>query len=1040
MLAVSEAELQSLFDEATFRRGRSYARSGAVGELREDGERVRAQVQGSRPRPYEVWVRRDDGRIVSQCSCTSWAGARRHCKHVAALLYTLRDESAAGAEPAGALAGRLPSPSVWLAGEGSGRIAVPIYYVFGIEGENAVVRQLRKDRGEPPDATAVEALPAADRRVAELLSLHGRDRLGAARVPLARAGELLGALRGKELYADDRQEIPLRFADEPLSLRIQALPPEGGSGSYRFRAVFQQRGSERVLSPSRVRLLGGLDRFVLGDDQAYPLDPRLSDAALERFRSHPEVECRAAELPRVFSEWLPRLAEHSGAAVPSAAEILPVLGGTPEIAVTCGGDLGNAEVQLSAVYGGSKGATVGLDGRPPPESPQVQLGADGQPYALQRDGAAEAAAFAAMSAAGLEWRDGAFRAEGEQALRFWSDGLPSLPQGWQRHLPPQLVGLRVRSDPIRASVGVGLSARGWFAVDVRLGSAGIEVDPAELRACLSAGLAYATLRDGSVAPIDVEACRGVLGALAEIEALPEGRAGEVPPWLAGPLQELVRAAGLEARVEPAASALLRRLNGEDPARVTPPAELKGDLRPYQAAGFAWLCTLADAGLSALLADEMGLGKTIQALALLLRQRERGERRPALVVSPTSVLPNWIREAERFAPSLRAFAFSGGKRKLPDPEAADLVVTSYALLRRDAELLAAREWSTVILDEAQHVKNPAAATAQAARQLAGAFRLVLTGTPVENRPLDLWSLFEFLLPGLLGPQDQFRRRYEAPVGPALEEAQRKLAIRVRPFLKRRLKHDVLTELPDKQESEVICELSEPQRRLYRQVLDEVRRDVLGAIEKQGVARSQVNILAGLLRLRQVACDPRLLKLGKPFEEEDSAKLMLWRELLEEALDGGHRVICFSQFVEMLSLMRSLLDEMKLPYEYLDGRTRDRQGAIDRFNGTAGPPSANLFLISLRAGGTGVNLASADTVLLYDPWWNPAVEDQAIDRVHRIGQSKEVSVYRLVARGTVEEKILDLKQRKRDMSGRLLSADGGGSGAFTAADVEELLRAG
>ncbi|HUB07844.1 MAG TPA: DEAD/DEAH box helicase [Myxococcales bacterium] len=1038
MLAVSETELQTMFDESTFRRGRSYARAGAVGELRVDGERVRARVQGSRPRPYEVWVRRDDGRIVSQCSCTSWAGARRHCKHVAALLYTLRDENAAPSAAAEGAAAPLPSPSVWLAGEESGRTAVPLYYVFTVEGGNAVVRQLRRDRGEAPDAAAVEAMPAADRRIAEMLSLHERDRSGA-RIPLERAGDVLGALRGMEVYADDRQEIPLGFSEEPLSLHIQGSTIPDGASGCRFRAVFVPRGGDRALSPARVRLLGGLERFALADDRAYPLDPRLSDAALQRFLRHPEVECRAADLPRAFADWLPHLADRCGAVVPSAAELLPVLAGVPRLALTCGGDLSGAEVHLRALYGDDGTAAVELDGRPPPAVPEVHLGADGRAYALQRDETTESAAFAALVAAGLEWRDGAFRAEGDRALRFWSEGLLSLPAAWQRHLPPHLTGLRVRSEPIRASLHIGLSARGWFEVDVRLGTAEQEVDPAELRACLAAGLAHATLRDGSVAPIDVELCRGVLEALADVEPLAEGRGGEVPPWLAGPLQELVRAAGLEARLDPAAAGQLRRLTGDELPRVSPPADLKGDLRPYQAAGFAWLCTLADAGLSALLADEMGLGKTIQALALLLRQRERGERRPALVVSPTSVLPNWIREAERFAPSLRAVAFSGGKRKLPGPEDADLIVTSYALLRRDASLLAAREWSAVILDEAQHVKNPAAATAQAARQLKGAFRLVLTGTPVENRPLDLWSLFEFLLPGLLGSQEQFRKRYEAPVGPALEQAQRKLAIRVRPFLKRRLKRDVLTELPDKQESEVVCELSEPQRRLYRQMLEEVRRDVFGAIEKQGVARSQVNILAGLLRLRQVACDPRLLKLDKSFGEEESAKLMLWRELLDEALDGGHRVICFSQFVEMLSLMRAMLDRDKIPYEYLDGRTRDRQAVIDRFNGVAAPPSAQLFLISLRAGGTGVNLATADTVFLYDPWWNPAVEDQAVDRVHRIGQAKEVSVYRLVARGTVEEKILDLKQRKRDMSGRLLSAEGG-SGAFTAAEVEELLRAG
>ncbi|MHB1844069.1 MAG: DEAD/DEAH box helicase, partial [Deltaproteobacteria bacterium] len=322
----------------------------------------------------------------------------------------------------------------------------------------------------------------------------------------------------------------------------------------------------------------------------------------------------------------------------------------------------------------------------------------------------------------------------------------------------------------------------------------------------------------------------------------------------------------------------------------------------------------------------GLGKTIQALAYLLHAKDRGEKAPALVIAPTSVLPNWIREAGRFAPSLRAVAFTGGRRKLPKPSDVDLVVTSYALLRRDIELLKGVEWSAVLLDEAQHVKNPSSATAQAAFDLPGRFRVVLTGTPVENRPLDLWSLFRFLVPGLLAGQDEFRRRYEAPVGEAAVAAHRRLALRVRPFLKRRLKRDVLTELPEKQEAEVVCDLTEPQLKLYREVLAEVRSEIFGAIEERGVGRSQLNILAGLLRLRQVACDPRLLKLEKEFTTEDSSKLQLWRELLDEALDGGHRVICFSQFVEMLTLMRRELDEAKIPYEYLDGRTRDRQAAI------------------------------------------------------------------------------------------------------------------
>jgi SNF2 family DNA or RNA helicase len=432
---------------------------------------------------------------------------------------------------------------------------------------------------------------------------------------------------------------------------------------------------------------------------------------------------------------------------------------------------------------------------------------------------------------------------------------------------------------------------------------------------------------------------------------------------------------------------------------------------------------------------------VQALAFLLREKNREKTEPhapALVVTPTSVLPNWIREAQRFAPALRVVDFSGGGRKLPADDSCDLIVTSYAILRRDAELLQGRTFSTAILDEAQNIKNPQSVTAKSAYGLKADFRIALTGTPVENRPLDLWSIFHYLSPELLSTQAEFSQRYESPTGVDAEKAHHRLAARIRPFLRRRLKRDVLTELPDKQESEMVCELTGNQKKLYLQVLKEVRRDLLGTIETQGVVRSQLNILAGLLRLRQVACDPRLLKREEPFNDEDSGKLLLWQELLEEALEGDHRVVCFSQFVEMLKLMRAALDKAGIRYEYLDGKTRDRQEVIDRFNQKEG--AAPVFLISLKAGGTGLNLATADTVFIYDPWWNPAVEDQAIDRVHRIGQGREVTVYRLLARGTVEEKILELKARKRSVSARLIAGDSAAPPTFTAAEVEELLRVG
>ncbi len=1033
MILVTDSELTTLFDEPTFRRGRSYSREGAVADVREDGDRVRARVQGSRPRPYEVWVRRDGNLLVSQCNCPGWAGARRHCKHVAALLYTLHEQNPAASPPPPTE--RLPSPLVWLSSEAP-KIAIPLYYSLSIEGDAAFIRQLRVDNGIPPDPSVHEALPTEDRRIAELLALFP-EASGGRRVELSRAGDVVAALRGKAIYADDRREIPLGFWPEPLGLRIAVTKPERAGDPYRMRASLSPKSGERTVALAKVRILGGTARFALADDVLYPLDPRLTDAALGRVRAAPDVECRAAELARAFGEWLPRLSEATGAQAPSPAELLATVGGIPEIDLVCEGDLGHATVRIEARYGEGIAVEIVPGVASPPS--EVRIGVSGEPFVLLRDAELEREAWQRLEEAGLVWEDGAFRAEGETALRFWSNGIGRLPSGWRRRLPPGLVGLRVRHEPVTASLRVGFGAKGWFEVDLRLGHPEAEVDVDVLRAALADGLSHVTLKDGSVAPIDRAAVGPVLAALDDSDGLLAPGRTELPPWLAGVLGALVAAVGAGAKLEPEAAALLQALEGQALPKLEPPAGLAGKLRPYQAAGYSWLAFLKERGLGALLADEMGLGKTIQALAYLLLAKERGETAPALVVTPTSVLPNWLREAERFTPSLRAIAFSGGKRKLPAAGEADLVVTSYALLRRDAEQLAGVDWSAVILDEAQHVKNPSSATAQAAWALPGKFRVVLTGTPVENRPLDLWSLFRFLVPGLLGGQEDFRRRYEGPVGEAALAAQRRLALRIRPFLKRRLKRDVLSELPEKQEAEVVCDLTEPQRKIYRQVLDEVRREVFGAIEERGVARSQVNILAGLLRLRQVACDPRLLKVERETSAEDSAKLQLWRELLDEALDGGHRVICFSQFVEMLSLMRRELDGAKIPYEYLDGRTRDRQAIIDRFNGVEGKPSADVFLISLRAGGTGVNLATADTVLLYDPWWNPAVEDQAVDRVHRIGQSREVSVYRLVARGTVEEKILELKQKKRDVSGRLLSGEGGGA-AFTAEEVEELLRVG
>jgi SNF2 family DNA or RNA helicase len=403
------------------------------------------------------------------------------------------------------------------------------------------------------------------------------------------------------------------------------------------------------------------------------------------------------------------------------------------------------------------------------------------------------------------------------------------------------------------------------------------------------------------------------------------------------------------------------------------------------------------------------------------EKAEKSRGPTLVVAPTSVVHNWLREIERFAPTLRAVAWTGPDRekRTHELEHADLVITSYALLRRDEDFLQKYEFGYVILDEAQNIKNPMSATARAAKKLRSERRLALTGTPIENRLSEIWSIFDFLSPGMLGDLATFEERYARPIDRGDHTATRKLRGTIHPLVMRRTKSEVAKDLPERIVVERECELVTTQRALYAQVLQQVRASVFGEIERVGVSKSQIQILAGLTRLRQAACDPRLLKLpGQKFGDEDSGKLDALMEILSEATQSGHRTLVFSQFVEMLTLIRAALEREGLKYEYLDGSTKDRMERVDHFNRDEAVP---VFLISLKAGGSGLNLTGADTVVHFDPWWNPAVEDQATDRAHRIGQTRVVTAYRLIARGTIEEKIMALSAKKRELVSNVLGAE-------------------
>ncbi len=471
--------------------------------------------------------------------------------------------------------------------------------------------------------------------------------------------------------------------------------------------------------------------------------------------------------------------------------------------------------------------------------------------------------------------------------------------------------------------------------------------------------------------------------------------------------------------------------------VALPPDFRATLRPYQAEGVAWLSLLRDVGLGGILADDMGLGKTVQALAFLAVEKAAGRLdQPALVVAPTSLMGNWAREAERFAPNLRVLTLHGLARKalfdaIPDH---DLVLTTYPLIARDREVLAAREWHVLLLDEAQTIKNPNATTTKLILSLEARHRFCLTGTPMENNLTELWSLFSFACPGLLGDRKRFGSTWRTPIeknGDA--ERGRLLARRVRPFMLRRTKEEVARDLPPKTEMVERIELQPAQRDVYESIRLSMHDRIRKAIAEKGWARSRIIVLDALLKLRQACCDPRLLKLKLKGTPAASAKLERLEEMLAELLAEGRRVIVFSQFTSMLDLIRPRLDAAGISYSLLTGDTRDRPAAIAAFDSGA----AQVFLISLKAGGVGLNLVSADTVVLYDPWWNPAVEEQAIDRAHRIGQTKPVFVHKLVAAGTIEEKMEVLKEKKAALAASLFDHDGEPTLAMTEDDIEMLL---
>ncbi len=675
--------------------------------------------------------------------------------------------------------------------------------------------------------------------------------------------------------------------------------------------------------------------------------------------------------------------------------------GPPQLSVRTSRDKWNPQARLECEITFDYGVKVSE------AEPAIALHDPGRDRFFSRDRGAEAKAVQRLADLGAR-RENTWNG----ADRTWELAPARLPalvhalvsEGWRVEAEGKLYR---RSGAFKIDVTSGID---WFELRGAADFEGHTVGLPELLKAIQRGDNMVALGDGSYGLVPEEWLSryrfvGGLGKQTGDQIrFTRGQAGLLDALLANQSEVTFDAAFLRVRRE------LENFAGVE--AVDAGSSFEGRLRDYQREGLGWLRFVRRFGFGGCLADDMGLGKTIQVLALLDSDERQG---PALIVAPRSLVFNWMQESARFSPRLRVLDFSGAARKerWKEIHEHDVVLTTYGTMRRDAPLLKDVHFDTIVLDEAQAIKNASSESAKAARLLNATHRLALTGTPIENHLGDLWSLFEFLNPGLLGSAAVFGMQTSG--APSTETAAM-LSKALRPFILRRTKDQVARELPPKLEQTIYCELKSDQRKMYNELREHYRKALLGRVDGLGIQKSRMQILEALLRLRQAACHPGLI--DKSRSQAASAKLDALIPQLKQVVEEGHKALVFSQFTSFLAMVKKRLDQEKIRYQYLDGQTRDRQNRVQTFQEDSDCP---LFLISLKAGGLGLNLTAAEYVFLLDPWWNPAVEAQAIDRTHRIGQSRPVFAYRLIAKDTVEEKVLELQKSKRDLADAIITAE-------------------
>ncbi len=854
---------------------------------------------------------------------------------------------------------------------------------------------------------------------------------------------LLSLHQGRSLAEEGGRELEVNASRVSTVLRVDLDHENGELLLVAHTELPFLRGAEFP-----TYLVAGKSGWVFGAGHFWPLEKLLPEPLWEIYRR--QVVVPRTDVPRFLREEMPRL----GAYVRVEAEVEPDVFGfepePPEFRLEVRGSPASLAARLVAVYGevelvAAQSSARGSFAHPDPE--------DILRYTV-RDVPAEQQALAALGRYGLAGRTGADLNSivgTREVLNFLGSAVPALRRKgwsvvWDGRIRATMENAVFATPVVRIDPQNG--ADGWFDVrfDYDVGAEG-GLSGAEIQRALLKGDAYVE-RDGRAILLDAEAIRALQSVFADCASGEGTRAGSfrlAPVYAAYAASALQALDGIDVEAPPAwiqGAAQKNRLEPMQAEELDPAFERL--LRPYQKDGVRWLRFLQRNRFGGILADEMGLGKTLQMLVWLTMacaERPADGRKPSLIVCPTSLVDNWVAEAARFTPWLKIGTMTGADRhaRWTDVRNLDVVVTSYALMRRDVDLYEPIEFLAVVLDEAQHIKNQSTQNAQAAKRLRAEHRYVLTGTPIENGVSDLWSIMDFLMPGYLGSHESFHANVEQPIaqgGPEGELAQWRIRRKLRPFLLRRMKKDVAKELPPKIERIAACALSNDQKKVYAALLEDSRRKIAELVAAQGFQRSKFEILNTLLRLRQVCCHLDLLKLPDLQSKEPSAKMDLFFELLDEAMDAGHRVLVFSQFVSMLTILRGELGRRGLRYCYLDGATQERLKIVQEFNRDASIP---LFLISLKAGGTGLNLTGADMVIHYDPWWNPAVENQATDRAYRIGQKRTVYSVKLIAQDSIEERVLSLQRKKQKLYNATLEDGDDATDVhnLTWDDVQELL---